>query len=613
MKKILAWSVISVIVGILCLYVFPKIATNRSLSTGNAIKVLLVYNPEYTRHDSSILAAYKSVLQEEGVPFESIDVFQLVTLSANNIVKNVPVIILPDCILQHVPPQFRDWATEYMRRGGNTAVIFDAGTRNQKGYFLKQAAFADITHLNYITFSSAGSKAFDHANIRFSSPQCREFFQIPFGKTLDGLTLSGYKYGALNYSVARNQPYSGLPAKDIYAYGITANGERFPAIVITDFAEGKALYVNMQLGRLKSDSDDLPLRAVLRSFLFDVVGVPHLMNVEAGRGGVVIDWHIDSSVEHKTLPLMIQSGLIRKDLAASIDISAGDFRDKPGDGLGFDACGKGKNLTQELKQYGEIGSHGGWGHNWFSENIENGTFKEKEIRENILKNNRCLETITGYHITEYAAPAGVNPQPVTTNVIESLGMIAYYYTGDTGSAPNRTFYGGKMVSDKAIAFPVMPLGRTASLYEMAADGKKPSTEVKEWMLDILSYSAHNRTIRLFYSHPYNIVHYPDAVKAFIAKAVQMQKEGQITVRPMSEVARFFLRAINTTYTFSNEPNGLKVSLENREGLAGITAAVPKASYLRPASGDYSITEDEKYYYVTITDNETKKAFTCARS
>ncbi|HMK55303.1 MAG TPA: hypothetical protein VK448_01545 [Dissulfurispiraceae bacterium] len=613
MKKVVIWMIIIFLITLLGLYALPKIAQDRSLSAGNAVKVILVYNPEYTRSDSSILAAYESVLQEEGVPFESIGVFQLVTLSAGDVAKRAPAMILPDGILQHVPPQFQNWAGEYMSRGGNAAVIFDAGTRNQKGYFLKRAAFADLVHLNYITFSSTGSAAFDHAHIMFSSAKNREFFQVPLGKTSDGLTLSGYHYGALSYAVARNQPYDNLPAKDIYAYGITSRGEKFPAIVLTDSAAGKALYVNLPLGYLKSDSDDLPLRAMLRTFLFDVVGVPHIMNVEAGRGGIVIDWHIDSSVEYKNLPQMVQSGMLRKDLPASFDISAGDFRDKPGDGLGFDACGKGKSLAEELKEYGQIGSHGGWGHNWFAKDVENGTFKDKEIREYILKNNECLETITGSKIIEYAAPVGVHPQPSMTKVIESLGMIAYYYTGDTGSGPNRTFYDGKMVSDKVVAFPVMPLGRDASLYEMAEDEKKSAAAVKGWLLDILSYSARNRTVRLFYSHPYNISYYPEAVKAFIARAAQMQKEGLITARPMGYFARFFLRAIRTTYAFKDEPEGLRVSLENPEGLSGITAALPKAHYLRPQNGDFSITEDGKYYYVTITGNETKKDFMCARS
>jgi len=612
MKKVLIVAAVAIIAVLLVFYALPKIQQSRSLSGGRAIKVLLVYNPEYTRGKSSVLSAYESVLQEEGVPFESIDVFQLNTLNVYAVAKRAPVMILPDSILMHVPAQFGEWTKEYLSKGGNVAVIYDAGTRRQKGYFLKRAAFADILHLNYITFETGGAGSFDHAHIKFTSKENRDFFQFPSGKTIDGLTISGYHYGALQYPIARNDPDRDLPTKDIYAYGVTAKKEKFPAIVITDFSGGKVLYVNLPLGALKANSDDLPLRAVLRTYLFDVVGVPHIMNSEAGKGGIIIDWHVDSSVEHKTLPLMQKMGLLRKDIAASFDITAGDFRDNPGDGLGFDACGTGESLVELMKSYGTIGSHGGWAHNWFAKNVEDGSFKEKEIREYIVKNNQCLEKVTGYKITEYAGPDGVHTQPETTRILEDLGFVAYYYAGDTGSGPNRTFYQGRMVSDKVIAFPVMPFGRDASLYEMSTLAKKNDSEVREWLFDILSYSARNRTVRLFYSHPYNIAHYPQTMKAFMDKVENMQKNREISVRSMSDFARFFLRLLKTAYDFSEADNGLIVSLTNPEGLAGITVAVPKADYSPPSEKGYVLTEDGRYFYVTITGNETKNSFLCAR-
>src|SRR5664279_2638770 len=79
--------------------------------------------------------------------------------------------------------------------------------------YLKRAVFADILRLNYITFDTAGAGAFDHAHIRFTSKENRNFFQFPSGKTADGVTISGYRYGALKYPIARNEPGRDLPAK----------------------------------------------------------------------------------------------------------------------------------------------------------------------------------------------------------------------------------------------------------------------------------------------------------------------------------------------------------------------------------------------------------------
>lgn len=69
-------------------------------------------------------------------------------------------------------------------------------------------------------------------------------------------------------------------------------------------------------------------------------------------------------------------------------------------------------------------------------------------------------------MTEYSAPIGVFPQPYNTKALDSMGVEVYYYTGDSGSSINRTFYNGEMVSEKVLAFPIVPSGLYASLGEM---------------------------------------------------------------------------------------------------------------------------------------------------
>ncbi|WP_371360980.1 hypothetical protein [Sporomusa malonica] len=574
------------------------------------IRVLLVYHPAYLKNAPHILAAYESVLQEEGVPYETVDVLQLTRVDAGKLVKTVPVVIMPDNLLQSVPAQFDDWTKQYLANGGNIAVIYDAGIRDDHGHFREHAAFADIIGLNYITYSTAGTEAYGYGYVRFSSKENRDFFQIPMGKTIDGLVLSSYGYGPLKYPLARNVSVRDIPETGIYAYSEAANNERFPSLVLTEYAKGRVLYVNLPLGHLKANTDDLPLRSMLRTFLFDVVEIPHITNVEQGQGGIVINWHIDSSIEHTTLPAMQAEGFLRPGLRASFHITAGDFRDTPLDRLGYDAVGAGRGLTTLLKGYGVIGSHGGWAHNWFSENITKGAFAEPEIREFIAKNNISLETVVGYKVIEYSAPSGLHPQPATTKILEDMGFIAYYYTGDTGSGPNRTFYEGKMVSDKVIAFPVMPFGRTASLGEMYDLDHKNETEVTEWLFSILSYAARNRTVRLVYSHPYDIEAYPQAMKAFIDRAEAMQAAGEITVRPMSDFARFFLRFMSTTYAFRVKEKQLVISLKNLDDLAGITIALPKKSCQKPTAEGIVVREDERYYYLTVVGkNEKEKLIT----
>jgi hypothetical protein len=56
---------------------------------------------------------------------------------------------------------------------------------------------------------------------------------------------------------------------------------------------------------------------------------------------------------------MYNNNLLRKGIKGSFHITAGDFRDKEGDNLGFDAQNKGRKYVELLKGFGEIGSHGG--------------------------------------------------------------------------------------------------------------------------------------------------------------------------------------------------------------------------------------------------------------
>lgn len=570
------------------------------------IRAVLGYHPGYLQASPHILAAYASVLQEEGVPHESVDVARLVDADPGELAKSVPVVILPDGLAQTLPPEFDGWVREYLAGGGNLAVIYDAGIRSQEGFYLGRSQLADIVGVNYMTYSKTGAAAYDMGSFSFTCEPARDLFQIPMGKTVDGVTVSSYSYGALQYPLARSEQVRELPAGDIYAYGVTGKQEKFPALVMTDYARGKVLYVNLPLGYLKAYSDDLPLRAMLRTFLFDVVGMPHIMNVEDGRGGLVINWHVDADIEHISLPFLLKRDYFRKELPFSFHITAGDFFLTPGDDIGFDAGGLGRRLTLLLKEHGRIGSHGGWAHNWFSENVIKGVFKEKEIKENIARNNEALEKIVGYKITEYAAPNGVHPQPAATRALEELGMVAYYYAGDTGSAPNRAFADGKMVSDKVVAFPLMPFGTSGSIWEMKTQAKKSEAEVAAWFSGNLEYVSRNRTVRMIYSHPYDIQNYPQAIKGFLDKAAAMKTGNEISVRPMSEYAQFFLRFLKTEYTFSRDRQGVVISLRNPEGLTGVTVALPKKmGPLSPAAG-LAVAEDERYYYLTVVGTDEKE-------
>ena len=565
------------------------------------IKILLLYSKNILKNHQYVINAYKSVLKEEGVPFKLINTAELLSRNPKQILKTSPAILIPDGACQILPIDAKFWMGNYVRLGGNILVAYDGGTKNIKGAYLKLPLFSDLTGVNYCLYRSLKNKAYTLGNFVLSKEGLKLLEATP-GKFIKG-KLEGYMYGTLQYPVAINKRIR--KKLEILSYVKTKEGKTFIGASLNQYGKGTVLYVNLPLGHLKAYSDDLPLRMFLRAFLFKITRIPHLMNVPFGKGGLVINWHIDANPEWVWLPKMLRNGYFPKGIEFSFHITAGPFCYKPGDGEGFDACGRGRKLVEELMKHGTIGSHGGWGHNWFSENILNGTFGEKEIYRYIEKNNKCLESITGYKIREYAAPNGVHPQPITTKILEKLGFNSYYYPGDSGSSPNRTFFSGKMVSKKVIAFPIVPFGKCASLYEISEENYS-SKEVEKWLKSVANFCTRNRVVRLIYSHPYDVIpHYPDAVKHFVLYAKKLSDEGKLLVKPMSYFADFLLRFLKTKYVFQQKNGQLKVSIYNPEGLKGITLAIPKE--MCKIKGNC----DENYCYIVIKNNSKRFSFVCS--
>jgi hypothetical protein len=187
-------------------------------------------------------------------------------------------------------------------------------------------------------------------------------------------------------------------------------------------------------------------------------------------------------------------------------------------------------------------------------------------------------------VREYSAPDGVHPQPEMSRILEELGFVAYYYTGDGGSAPNRSFYDGRMLSESLVAFPVVTLGPVASVGEMlVAPGMTPA-RAAAWLTEVADYCERNRTVRLVYTHPYDFAStagghaYAEVWRRWFDDLAERQAAGRFQVRPMSEYADFLLRVATTEARFIREGNGLRVQLSHPDGLRHLAFAVPHGAY-----------------------------------
>jgi len=571
----------------------------------NIQSILLIHSGENQKDFNTIKSAYSSLLEEEGVSHEWKHFYSLFSDDPSVILKKHPAIIFPDKICPVILEDINVWIGEYCKLGGNALVVYDSGTKNKDFLYRDEAVFASNLGINYISYNSLQEKSYEMANLQFVDKQRADFYEFPPGKLTKNLQLISYGYEEIEYSVARIFINDKLDKREIIAYSILQDGTKEPNIIQKNVGKGNMLYVNLPIGYLKAfGSDDLIARSILRTFLFKIAKFPHLSNVPFNKGGIVINLHIDDNREIEGVRFAKKIGLLRDNLRYSICVTAGDFVNTPGDGMGLDVRNKGRSTVQTLAKYGYIGSHGGWGHNWFSKNIRTGIFNSDSIQKYIIKNNSALSEITGYKVREYAAPEGVHPPFIVTKILEAMDFTSYYITGDSGSSPNRMFFEGKMVSDSVIAFPIMPFRNISSFQEMDWNNVSKE-ELEEWLFSTLDYVIKNKNTRLIYSHLYDFINNPKYIKSFLDFLDKIEYEvenGNLNINTMTYFTNYIHKHLNTEYQFVKTDDHLEVELKNNDGLKGLTVVVPKLDYMKPINSSFKMEEDDNNYYCICTED-----------
>ena len=570
------------------------------------LRVLVGYNPSLMDESGDVVAAWRSVLEEEGVAAQALDLYTLLDLDPAATVAACPALILPDGVCRRLNSSLEPWLDAYLRAGGSLMVVYDAGIKSLKGAYLPRSYLSRFTGVQHVDYTDGGQDSYTTGALRFADAAAARTCQIPPGKLAPDLTVTGYSYGRLRYPVARTR----LEADDarVLAWAVTDDNREHPAIVARAYGAGRCLHVNLPLGHLKSHADDLPLRAIARWWLLDEVGLPCLMSAPRGVGGLVLNWHVDGNGDWPYLDDMVARGLFRRDLPASIHVCAGPDLNAPGDGDGFDACGKGRRQLEALAGLGEIGSHGGWTHNLFSAEVLAGRWGATEAGDAVRRNRDCLREIVGRPVAEYSAPDGVHPPHLMTPLLEELGFTCYYTTSDIGSAPNRSFSDGRRLSDLLIAFPVMPLRDVASFGEMDTKHRLDSGEVAAWLDGMLDYCERNRAVRLMYSHPYNLYlyhgdqDYLPAYAAWLDELAARCRDGRLQVRPMREFADFQLRMLATEATWRVADGELRLHLRNPRGLRDLAFSVPAGRWRAPTAPYLRATTGDGRHVVVIEDD-----------
>jgi hypothetical protein len=493
---------------------------------------------------------------------------------------------LPDSVHPEVSDILATAIRNYVAAGGRLMLVFDAGTKSLQGFYaVSRSQFSDLAGVDYTLYALLRAKMIEPSQVSGTVADMGslgvppgKFFPLSAPSTLPPaqaasfeVRLRRYKFGDLEYPsfiTQGNFPGHILLHSDA---GVVAG--------LRTFGKGSVLFVNLPLGYLAGDTDGLPLHAFLDYFAEKVLVLPRLLSVPDGIGGLVLDWHVDSNAAIESLE-ELNSWTILQQGPYSIDFTAGPDTNAFGDREGLDIPHNAlvQNLIREYMRDGdEIGSHGGWIHNWFAEHVEKDS--PAYLQQFLVLNRQALERVTGKPVLEYSAPNGDQPEWVT-RWLDAHGFVAYYFTGDSGMGPTQVYRQGQKVAPGIWAFPILHLDRAASFEEMIADDY-PASLASQWLDQVADFVANTRQVRLIYFHPPGIIPFHDVIDSWLRKTARLAAAGRFRWRTMVQMANF-LNSRKLVKWKLTENNGEAVLLAaHPQSLAHFAWLFPAAKYAQP--------------------------------
>ena len=413
-------------------------------------------------------------------------------------------------------------------------------------------------------------------------------------------SISGYAYGPLNYfSYVTTGSFPGTTYLSSPEHGLVA-GTR-------NVGSGKLLFVNLPLGYFKAiGTDSAPLHGFLNLFAREQVGMPMVSLQPAGIGGLIYNWHVDDGddLNVDTKALLADSSKILDQGPFSIHFTAGPDVITFGDGNGMNLPGNpgSQKLVRALdakKIKHELGSHGGWIHDYWGVNASE--TNEDTFTTYLEQNFSAIENVIGRRLREYSSPAGNTPK-WTVKWIENHGVVAYYTVGDGGASLIRPWREGQRITNNMWAVPVTPQGLYATFEEFDAFAVTNSVS-GQWLIDLQSFAVNLRTNRMFYNHPPGALGHLQALQPLLDRAARLKADGRFNWYTMAQMGDFSQRRIATTWSKTTSTAGLaSFTASHPSSLKDVTWLLPRSRYDAPkvVSGHASIKSDVLTWAVTAT-------------
>jgi hypothetical protein len=234
-----------------------------------------------------------------------------------------------------------------------------------------------------------------------------------------------------------------------------------------------------------------------------------------------------------------------------------------------------------------------------------GTWPRERSSQLIDMNIAAVGDASGRPVREYSAPVGNHPLWVTRWLSEH-GINAYYFTGDIGMPPTRSYQNEARSAANIWAFPVMNFGPYAAFEEAKAKGV-PQDEVGQWLIDVADFCARQRTVRLVYAHPPGVLAYPDAFKRWLQHTATRTRDGSLRWMTMSQYADFANQRQAVQWEVNSPTRSLGQTHPTARLHAHHTADLSRMSWLFPAvrfaqpqvtEGEATVVADGNYWRVT---------------
>ncbi len=579
-------------------------------SVGLPTHLALVVPDGLAQDDDVHVSAWRDAASETG--------FALTVVTASQLLQpgRVPLeaaLVLPDSFHRQMNAMLIANVQDRVRRGARLMLIYDAGLESIDGtYSPAGSRLSELAGVRYALYGQQGVGMQSEPVVHLD-PGAMEALALPPGKVVhhksgqvyssarssspqaEELSLATYFYGRVRYPVFSTQgQFEGERLMHGEDQEMVAGRHRVGL--------GEVLFVNLPLTFLKLRTDGLLLHSFLRYFAQDIAELPQLAPMPKAQGAVIMNWHIDSGAAVPALEALDAMGAFEQG-PYSTHLTAGPDVNVTGDGAGMDLPTN-ATIRQWVRRFAargdEVGSHGGWIHNEFGRMV--GTWPRERSSQLMEMNIAAVGEASGRPVREYSAPVGNHPLWVT-RWLSDRGINSYYFTGDIGMPPTRSYQSEARGPANIWAFPVMSFGAFAAFEEAKAKGV-PQADVAQWLIDVADFCARQRTVRLVYAHPPGILAYPDAFKAWLAHMSTRTRDGSLRWMTMAQYADFANRRQAVQWDIGMftgaQPTLTRLQARHTANLAQMSWLLPARRFGEPQvrQGEAEVARDGNYWRVT---------------